>query len=263
MIELLPIRPSIAIELQLKKQLRTVILQMNKEFLELIANNKTYYKTHLVIDYGNPISLFLERITAFFESYEDIFTIFANQVSPKTVAEIDNNNKFTYMRSFNKMADKSIIEQLTVRFSRESQKQLLANQSLIEQQVSLIKTIPIDKHQQVLALVNEAITRGRDYNYLITALQHNNQITTNRAKLIAHNQIHTATGIINRARQSALGIMRSKWKHSTASKEPRISHLHANNKIFDNDKGCLIDGKYIIPGQLPGCNCYSLPILEI
>jgi hypothetical protein len=60
-----------------------------------------------------------------------------------------------------------------------------------------------------------------------------------------------------------LGFTKAKWKHSTASKEPRQSHLKANNKVYNIEEGCYIDGEYIQPAEKINCNCYSVPIIEI
>ena len=67
---------------------------------------------------------------------------------------------------------------------------------------------------------------------------------------------------MRRARRKELGIKRAIWRHSSAAKEPRQSHVKANGKMFDVDKGMLIDGEYILPGMKINCGCTSRAVIE-
>ena len=82
-----------------------------------------------------------------------------------------------------------------------------------------------------------------------------------RAALIARDQSNKANSVVNRTRQLELGITRAKWMHSHGGKEPRPDHLAADGKEYDIEKGCLISGEYIQPGEMINCRCTSRPIL--
>ena len=59
-----------------------------------------------------------------------------------------------------------------------------------------------------------------------------------------------------------LGIRVAFWDYTNRFREhPRINHRNANGKKFYIEKGCLINGEYIYPGELYGCKCaYSLGV---
>ncbi|MGF6806282.1 SPP1 gp7 family putative phage head morphogenesis protein [Paraburkholderia sp. Clong3] len=134
-------------------------------------------------------------------------------------------------------------------------------QATIGEQVGLIKSIASQHLSEVEGLVMRSVSTGRDLGTLTNELQQRYGVTRRRAALIARDQNNKATATITRVRQRSLGITQAKWLHSNGGKEPRKSHLEADGKIFDIDKGMLIDGDYIFPGQLINCRCVSRSIL--
>ena len=101
----------------------------------------------------------------------------------------------------------------------------------------------------------QSVSRGRDLGTLTKELQQRYGVTRRRAAFIALDQNNKATSAMQSARQRALGIRRGRWRHSHAGKEPRISHVKADGKEFDLDKGMFIDGEWIMPGQKIRCRC--------
>src|SRR5690606_7800420 len=103
---------------------------------------------------------------------------------------------------------------------------------------------------------------GFDLATLTDNLDHAYHIGRNRAKLIAIDQTQKVHAVMEQARRKELGIKRAVWRHSAAAKEPRKSHVAANGKEFDVDKGMLIDGEYILPGEKIRCGCTSRSLIE-
>jgi uncharacterized protein with gpF-like domain len=150
-----------------------------------------------------------------------------------------------------------------VPFSENAKNALISQEALIAQNVALIRNIPQDVQKSILRDVMEASMRGRDKKYLTERLLKYENITKARAKRIAYDQINKSTSAISTARQKDLGIKYNMWKHSFGDKQPRKSHLEANNKMFELDKGCLIDGEYIFPAEKINCTCYSVMVLKL
>jgi uncharacterized protein with gpF-like domain len=150
-----------------------------------------------------------------------------------------------------------------VPFSENAKNALISQEALIAQNVALIRNIPQDVQKSILRDVMEASIRGRDKKYLTEQLIKYENITKARAKRIAYDQINKATSAISTARQKDLGIKYNMWKHSFGDKQPRKSHLEANNKVYELDKGCLIDGEYIFPAEKINCTCYSVMVLKL
>lgn len=129
----------------------------------------------------------------------------------------------------------------------------------VEQNVSLIKSIPEQYLKNVEGDVMRSVQAGRDLGGLTKALQKNYDVTKRRAAFIARSQNNLATGAINRARQIELGLDAT-WRHSGAGKHPRPTHVKNNGKTYDPKKGWYDPAvkRYVFPGELPNCRCVSI-----
>jgi len=134
-------------------------------------------------------------------------------------------------------------------------------QATTGENVSLIKSIASQHLTEVEGLVMRSVSAGRDLQYLTGELERRYGITRRRASFIAIDQNNKATGSIERARQTELGITEAKWIHTAGSKHPRKSHIAAHGTVYKVAEGCLIDGEYIWPKQLPNCGCLSRSII--
>lgn len=134
-------------------------------------------------------------------------------------------------------------------------------QAVIQENISLIKSIPEQYLSKVEGDVWRAVAGGYDLEKLTNDLQKNYGVTQRRAAFIAKDQASKAKATIEQARRAELGITEAIWQHSRAGQEPRQSHVAADGKRFDVLKGMQIDGEYILPGQLPRCRCASKSII--
>ncbi|MFY2034867.1 minor capsid protein [Achromobacter xylosoxidans] len=134
-------------------------------------------------------------------------------------------------------------------------------QATVQENVGLIKSIAAEHLQDVQGLVMRSVTQGRDLEGLVEDLQKRYGVTKRRAAFIARDQNNKATATITRVRQQGLGIKQAKWRHSRGGKHLRKSHQEADGKVYDVDKGMLIDGEYIRPGELPNCRCVAISII--
>lgn len=139
-------------------------------------------------------------------------------------------------------------------------------QATIAENVGLIRSIAFEHLSEVEGMVMRSVQTGRDLKQLSDDLAARYQITRRRAELIARDQNNKATAMINRARQRELGITQAIWIHSGGGRKPRESHVRfAKGKdggpIYDVDKGALIDGEYIHPGEKINCRCVSRSVI--
>lgn len=262
-IELATIKPSYALTLKYSRKLHKLISLMTDDVTLKLLKTYENKEPKIAMDENIP-QQFNNQIDKLFKYWFDIFNSNIGIFSEQFVNDVDQHNYNQNNIAIKKLSDlDKQSENLTIKFSKESKQVLKAKQSIIQEQINLITNIPNEYKNKVNEVVFEAISRGRDFKYLKSELLQVNTITEKRAKLIAKNQIDYATGVINLARASDLGFTKSKWKHSSASKEPRKSHKEANNKIFNTAEGCLIDDEYIVPGQKINCNCYTVVVIEI
>ena len=132
----------------------------------------------------------------------------------------------------------------------------------IHENVGLIRSIPQEYLTDIEGAVMRSYAVGHDLKTMTDEIQRIGGVTRRRAAFIAHDQTSKANATATRARQRALGFRRAAWRHSKGGKEPRPAHVAANGTIYDIDKGCLIQGKYIFPGEEPNCKCLGVVVVE-
>lgn len=134
----------------------------------------------------------------------------------------------------------------------------------INEQVSLIKSIPQQYLTQVEGMVMRSVQAGRDLGPLAKALQEQFGVTKRRAATIARDQNNKASASMTRARQDHLGITEGDWIHSGGGKHPRPTHVAMNGKRFNLRKGMYDQavGKFILPGELINCRCVWKPVIQ-
>lgn len=147
--------------------------------------------------------------------------------------------------------------------SREMQD---AYSAIINEQVGLIKSIPQEYLNEVEGLVMRSVQRGRSISDLQKQLSHRYGITQRRAVLISRDQTNKATAVITQVRQREMGITEAIWRHSGGGKEPRPSHVAANGKKYDIEKGMYLEstsGKYewLHPGEAINCRCIAVSVI--
>lgn len=131
--------------------------------------------------------------------------------------------------------------------------------------VSLIKSIPAQYFTKIEGDVSRGFLAGRDLEAIASELRATGESTVKRAALIARDQSNKLTAHMNSARQNELGIRYAYWKHSSAGKEPRITHVRASkeNWIFDTQVGIDFGDAFgfVLPGVAISCRCGSRSII--
>ncbi len=138
----------------------------------------------------------------------------------------------------------------------------------VNQNVSLIKSIPSQYFTEMEGMVMRSVQTGRDMGQLSKDLQARFGITRRRADFIARDQNEKATSAFNRARLGEAGIDEAEWLHSHAGKTKRPTHVKAGQERtryrvakgwFDPDPKVR---RYIQPGELPNCKCVGKPVVK-
>jgi uncharacterized protein with gpF-like domain len=262
-IECKPIRPSYSIKLQYAKDLSVILTNywngLVKLAVESYSENIAFDSMAFDVNIPNLLDkYFSEKALRLKKVYNPVFkklpNFYINKVDKKTTYDLKNSITSAIPED---------LQFVVVNFSKEAKQALIAKDAVIKSNVDLITGINEEMQGQIHEALLDALKRGRDIDYLKDELSkiHSAKFSEKRIKLIARDQIDKATQVIDHARRADLGLTQSIWKHSKISKEPRKSHLQANNTVYDIDKGCKIDGEYIYPAQKYGCNCYSAPFI--
>lgn len=141
-----------------------------------------------------------------------------------------------------------------------------AAKAIIQENVALIKSIPVEYLDDVQGAVMRSISAGEGGETIEESLRKYNGISERRVRNIALDQTRKAYNAINKMRMQAVGVKKFEWVHSGGGQHPRQSHMDLNGHIFSFDdlplKGeeGFINGQY--PGQAINCACTMVPVIE-
>lgn len=103
---------------------------------------------------------------------------------------------------------------------------------------------------------------GGSYTNLQKEIRARIPVEKRKAKTIARNETSTFTSVMNKKRADDLGVEEGEWQ-SSEDERVRSSHRKANGKVFNIDKGLLVDGEYVQPGQPINCRCWMKYIIKV
>lgn len=138
--------------------------------------------------------------------------------------------------------------------------------AIVAENVSLIKSIPVEYLDDIQGAVMRSITAGEGAPDLEPLLKKYSGQTDRRVRNLALDQTRKAYNSINKQRMQSVGVKKFEWVHSGGGQHPRKSHQELDGKIFSFDdlplKGeeGFVNGQY--PGQAINCACTMVPVIE-
>ncbi len=252
-------RPSVSIERAYRKKLDGLVDRMQRSVVWWLRATYRRREGQIVMDAApsRDLSQELQSVMRdwqrdFNAAAEDIARWFAEQNS----RHIRNSTKEAFKAA-------GLEKLITVKFRYMNRRERDVLQSIVIENVNLIKSIPQHYLTEVQGLVQRSVQNGRDLGYLTEELQKRYGITKRRAATIARDQNDKATESLSLARLQSLGVTKGIWMHTSAGKTYRHTHVEMNGKEFDLSKG-LYDsavGREIFPGELVNCRCTFRPLL--
>ena len=252
------VRSNVGIEMAYRRRLDCLIDAMAKSFEHWIK--ATYRKNEPIMaqDEATPASQLRIAInkltrqwqTRFDDGAKDLAKYFALSASRRSDAAL---------RAILRKAGMSVKFQMTPAM-RDVMK------ASIEENVSLIRSIPQQYLVNVAGDVYRSVQAGRDLGTLAKALEKQYGVTKRRAALISRDQNQKMTAVFTRVRQEELGIEYALWMHSHAGKTYRKTHLTNDGRRFRVSEGWFDPDpkvrRFIHPGELISCRCVSRPIIR-
>ena len=222
-----------------------------KDMRTLLAEIKKQINDQKIKD----LTLFGHRVDFILDKWQKDMARNAYRISEKFVrGNFDYFDK-RFMRELQKAG-------FTVNFTMSPQVEKVA-QACVNENVGLISSLGTEYLQKVQQATWSAVSNGYDLAQLNKELKQIDGISDRRAKTIAINQGAQAHAIIERERRKEAGITQAIWLHSHAGKKPRPSHVKANGKVFDIEKGLYLDGKWVLPGVAVNCRCSSKSVISV
>ncbi len=134
----------------------------------------------------------------------------------------------------------------------------------VDENVSLIKTIPADTLDDMRMIVKEGFMNGKSTTHIMKEIQHRYNVGKSHARLLARDQIGKLNASITEAQQRDAGIEEYIWDDCGDSRV-RKSHKALNGKRFRWDDPPVVDqktGRRCHPGQDYECRCRTKPVFK-
>jgi SPP1 gp7 family putative phage head morphogenesis protein len=202
------------------------------------------------------------------EAYAKKLGPWAERQSAKLLDQVQRSNKAAYR------AKSKAIGQAIQLEAADSHIGIIAA-ALMEEQVELIKSIPIEAGRRAQKIALEAVltgTRAAPDNDTINELKKqlglSTEVAVSRAQLIARTETARASAAINQARAMSVGSGQYRW-HNSGDGAVRHSHKvykgrPMQGRIFSWDEPpTLSDGMKGHPGTFPNCRCFAEPVFSI
>lgn len=223
---------------------------------------------HIVERHADGAKLIDEtEMTKELKAYSEKLGPWATRQSRKLLEQVQKSNKRAYQNK-----SKKIGKALT--FGVGDRDVMTQAQKLLNEQVALIKSIPLEAGLRAQKIAFEAVTSGTraavsadDILELQRQMGDTTEVTLARATLIARTETARATASINQARAQSVGSSQYRW-HNSGDGAVRPSHKTRNGKplqgkVFDWDSPpTLDDGTTGHPGTFPNCRCFAEPVFQ-
>lgn len=201
------------------------------------------------------------------ERYAKDLEPWARRQSAKMLEQVQKSNKRAYQQK-----SKAIGTALELNVATEETGAVAL--SLLEEQVALIKSIPLEAGRRAQKIAFDAFfegTRATPDQSIIDQLHNemgmSTEVATSRAKLIARTETARANAAINQSRAVAVGSNQYRW-HNSGDGAVREAHKTLKGKrlqgmIFSwDDPPRLDDGTRGHPGSFPNCRCFAEPVFD-
>ncbi len=130
-------------------------------------------------------------------------------------------------------------------------------QQFINNNVSLIKSIPERLHSQVQNVISDNFAKGFDREQLTNDIEQRFSVARSRAKLIANDQSNKAIGQLAQLRSLSLGANTYRWQ---TAEDDRVRPTHeALNDTIQNWNAPPAIGN---PGEPINCRCIAVTIID-
>lgn len=208
-----------------------------------------------------------KRMQRALKDYADAIGPWAERQAAKLLEQVQKSNKRAYQAK-----SKAIGVALQLGVAEDSVFDVA--RALLNEQVALIQSIPIEAGLRAQKIAYEAVLSGTraeanedTINELKEQLGLSTEVATSRAYLISRTETARANAAINQSRAEAVGSGQYRW-HNSGDESVRHSHKFYKGKrlqgqIFSWDSPpTLEDGMTGHPGSFPNCRCFAEPIFS-
>lgn len=194
------------------------------------------------------------QLSKMLEQYSQLITPWAKNLADKMITEIAQKNLLAWNTLGNDVG-RSLRKEL--QFEKTGQ---IFNQ-LLNEQVTLITSLPLEAAQRVHKLTSEALITSVRPKEIAEEILKTGEVTKSRATCIARTEVARTSSILTQARSQELGLTHYIWRTS-GDADVRHSHKEMDGKVIAwAEPPTLSDGTTTHAGQIYNCRCYCEPII--
>lgn len=135
---------------------------------------------------------------------------------------------------------------------------------MLERQVSLITSLPIEAGQRVHKLTTESLINSSRASEIAKEILRTGEVTESRAILIARTETARTAASLTQARAQHVGSTHYIW-HTATDSDVRPGHKAMNGRVFRWDSPPEVEenGRYMRhgPGEIWNCRCWAEPVI--
>nr|WP_315596149.1 phage minor head protein [uncultured Cupriavidus sp.] len=196
----------------------------------------------------------LPTIEQLLQRYAEALTPWAERAAAEMLTEVNRRDEAAWMQQ---AADLSRALRQEIRTAPTG----ATIQALMAEQVTLIKSIPLDAAKRVHKLTIEGIEDSTRASEISKAIQESGDVSKSRADLIARTEVARTASTLTEARALHVGSPGYFWRTS-GDGDVRESHREMEGKFVAWDDPPTLDGMKGHAGQFPNCRCYPEPVLS-
>jgi SPP1 gp7 family putative phage head morphogenesis protein len=195
----------------------------------------------------------LEQILASLRRYSDLLTPWAESTASRMIASVNLSDQEAWRAHANEMSAE-LKQQLGNAPTGEAVRALLA------EQVTLIKSIPLEAAQRVHELTIKGLSESSRGASIEREILKSGEVAKSRARLIARTEIQRTATALTKVRAEHIGSIGYIWR-TTGDSDVRASHKQMNGKFVRWDSPpTLSDGTVTHAGGIYNCRCFPEPV---
>ena len=188
--------------------------------------------------------------------FSEALVPWAEAVTRRMHLEIDARDKKQWVKYAEQMGV-ALREEVTTTPVGDVMRQLMA------EQVSLIKSIPLEAAQRVHELTLKGLSDGTRSKEIADEIMRTGLVTRSRAITIARTETARTSSILTQVRAQKVGSTEFIWR-TARDANVRASHKKLEGKTFRWDDPPECDpGHRALPGQIWNCRCWGEPVIPL
>lgn len=201
---------------------------------------------------GDPEAV--PTITDMLTKYAELLIPWATATASKMLGEVNRRDEQAWFSHANEIS-RALREEIRTAPTGA------VMQALLAEQVTLIKSLPLDAAKRVHELTLAGIEDGTRAKEIAKEIARSGEVSMNRANLIARTEVARTASALTQARAEHIGSEGYIWRTSKDS-DVRHSHREMEGKYVRWDTPPkLSDGTTTHAGQIYNCRCYSEPVI--